>query len=80
MIYVLYGAGGMLLALALLAAGAVAGWKGRIAWKERTRQAAAKETTEEEKRQLEEEQKAFRGMLNYNAETAYQINARGDGG
>ena len=75
MVYVLYGAGGMLLALGLLALGALAGWKGRGAWQERTRQAAAKEATEEEKRLLEEEQKAFHGMLNYNAEMAYRIEA-----
>lgn len=80
MAYVLYGAGGMLLALALLATGAVIGWKGRIAWQEHTRQAVVKEATEEEKRQLEAEQKAFSGLLNYNAETAYQMKDRGEGG
>lgn len=71
MIYVLYGAGGVLLALALLAAGALIGWKGRIAWTEHTRQAAAEETTEEERRRLAAEQKAFSALLNYNAEMAY---------
>lgn len=71
MAYVLYGAGGVLLALALLAAGALIGWKGRIAWQEHTRQAVAKEATEEEKRELEAEQKAFSKLINYSVEMAY---------
>lgn len=80
MSYFLYGAGGVLLALALLAAGMLLGWKGRGAWQEHTKQAVVKEATEEEKRQLEEEQRAFRGMLNYNAEMAYgHRRERGEG-
>lgn len=71
MAYVLYGAGGVLLALALLATGALIGWKSRIAWQEHTRQAVVKEATEEEKRKLEAEQKAFSSLLNYSAEMAY---------
>ena len=80
MAYVLYGAGGVLLALALLVVGAVAGWKSHIAWQEHTRQAVVKEATEEEKRQLKAEQEAFYSLLNYNAEMAYQIEKRGEDG
>ena len=75
MSYVLYGAGGVLLALAMLATGALIGWKGRIAWQEHTRQAVVKEATEEEKRRHEAEQKAFSDLMNYNVEVAY---GRGD--
>lgn len=79
MSYFLYGAGGVLLALALLAAGALIGWKGRMAWQEHTRQAVVKEATEEEKRMLEAEQRAFSSLLNYNAEMAYKVGERGEG-
>ena len=78
MVYLLYGAGGVLLVLALLATGAVLGWKGHIAWQKHTRQVAVQEATEEEKRLLEAEQKAFSGLLNYNVEMAYQME-RGEG-
>lgn len=71
MSYVLYGAGGVLLALALLLSGAVAGWKARGAWIDHTRKAVAEEVSEEEKRRLKAEQQAFDGMLNYNADIAY---------
>lgn len=74
MTYVIYGALGMLAALGLLAVGVVAGWKARGAWQEHTRQAVAKEATEEERRQLVESQRAFEGMLNYNTEQAYGMN------
>lgn len=76
--YFLYGVGGVLLVIALLAFGAVIGWKGHIAWQKHTRQAAVQEATEEEKRQLEAEQRAFSGLLNYNAEVAYKM-GRGEG-
>ena len=69
--YVLYGAGGVLLALALLLSGAVLGWKGHTAWVEHTRRAVVEEVTEEEKRRQEAEQKAFSDLLNYNEEMAY---------
>lgn len=74
MTYVLYGALGTIGVLALMALGFWAGWKARIAWTEHTRQAAVSEATEEERRQLRAEQKAFEGMLNYNPETAYGMN------
>ena len=78
MIYLIYGVGGVLLALGLLVLGFAAGWKGRAAWQEHTKRAVVQEATEEEKRQLEAEQKAFAGLLNYNTETAYGME-RGEG-
>lgn len=74
MTYVIYGALGMLAVLGLLAAGAAIGWKARGAWQEHARKAVAKEATEEERKQLAEEQRAFEGMLNYNLEQAYGMN------
>lgn len=78
MAYFLYGVGGVLLVIALLVLGAVMGWKGHIAWQKHTRQAAVQEATEEEKRQLEAEQRALSGLLNYNVEMAYRME-RGEG-
>lgn len=74
MTYVIYGALGMLAVLGLLVGGAAIGWRARGAWQERARQAVAKEATEEERRQLMEQQRAFEGMLNYNVEQAYGMN------
>ena len=71
MMYVLYGAAGMLLVLALVAGGFAAGWQARKAWQAHTRKAADHEATEEERRAILAQQKAFESMLNYNAETAY---------
>lgn len=71
MIYVLYGAGGVLLVLALLGIGVLIGWKGKEAWSKHTREAIVAEASEEERRRLKAEQMAFERMLNYNVDTAY---------
>ena len=71
MAYVLYGAGGVLLALALLATGAVLGWRAKGAWIEHTHRAVAEEVSEEEKRKAKAEQQAFESMINYNVDIAY---------
>ena len=71
MAHVLYGAGGMLLALVILAAGIAIGWKAKSAWIEHTHRAVAEEVTEEEKRRAKAEQQAFESMMNYNADIAY---------
>lgn len=71
MTYVLYGALGVLVVLGLLVAGAAIGWKARGAWQDHAKRVVAEEATEEERRQLIESQRAFEGMLNYNAEQAY---------
>ena len=71
--YLILGAGGVLLVLAVLAAGVVLGWKGSQAWQKHSRQRVAEETTEEERRALEAEQRAFSSLLNYNADMAYNM-------
>lgn len=74
MIYVLYGALGTLGVLALIALGFLAGWKARVSWQKHTRRAVAEEASEDERRAILAEQKAFEGMLNYSTETAYGLN------
>lgn len=73
MLYVLYGAVGVLAALGLLGLGFFAGWKARKLWQEHTRRAAVQEASEEERRRLEAEQRAFEGLMGYSPETAYGI-------
>ena len=71
--YLILGAGGVLLVLAVLAAGAVLGWKGSQAWQRHCGKRVAKEATEEERQALEAEQRAFSSLLNYNADRAYNM-------
>ena len=72
----LLGAAGALIVLALLGGGFCLGWKAGEWAKLRQGRIAEKEAGLEERRRLMEEQKAFRQMLNYNAETAYGMNGR----
>lgn len=67
MTYFLLGAAGTLAVLGLLSLGAFCGWKAR----ERFTAKAAQEVREEERRRVEEEQRAFGEMLNYNVNKAY---------
>lgn len=76
MLYVIYGAVGVLAALVLLGLGFAAGWKASRAWREHARRTAVQEATEEERRRLEAEQRAFEGLMGYNRETAYGIRDR----
>ena len=69
---ILLGALGALLAVALVAAGAAMGWM--VSKMLGGTQSKPKEPGEAERRQLMEEQKAFRQLLNYNVETAYGMN------
>ena len=71
---VILGALGVLLVLLLLAIGFFMGWRARVLWVRHTHRAVAEELTEQEKRALKAEQKAFDGLLNYNMETAYGMN------
>jgi len=71
---VIYGALGVLAVLGLLALGFFMGWKARVLWVKHTVQAVRAEVTEQERRALEAEQKAFDGLMNYNMETAYGMN------
>lgn len=73
MIYMIYGALGVLGVLALLGGGFAAGWVGRRLWQTRNDRGAAEERSEEERRAVQEEQKAFEGMLSYNTDIAYGI-------
>ena len=67
MTYFLLGAAGTLAVLGLVSLGAFCGWKAR----ERFQQKAVQEVREEERRRVEEDQRAFNDMLNYNIDTAY---------
>ena len=72
--YVAYGALGVLFALGLLALGFFAGWRGRGMWLKHTAQAVKQEISEQERREFEAQQKAFDGLLSYNAEQAFGMN------
>ena len=69
--YLIYGALGTLAVLALLTLGVFIGWKANNSFRIHSTRVAAEEASEEERRQLLAEQKAFESMLNYNPETAY---------
>lgn len=71
---IIFGALGVLLVLGLLALGFFMGWRGHVLWLRHTRTAVAKEMTEQEKRAYEAQQRAFEGLMNYSAETAYGLN------
>ena len=72
--YLIFGALGTLAVLALLALGVFIGWKANNSFRTHSTRVAAEEASEEERRQLLAEQKAFESMLNYNPETAYGMN------
>lgn len=73
MIYALYGMLGAFLTLLLFAAGVVVGFKlrSRIAEHEASKRPKPETPAEEERRRLIEDQKAFRTMMGYNADTAF---------
>ena len=71
MIYVIYGAVGVIAVLALVVGGFYAGWRAHDAWRKHATKAAAEEATEEERRALAAEQRAFEAMLSYNLDAAY---------
>lgn len=72
--YILFGAAGAVIALGLVALGFFIGWKAGPAWRAHTARVRAQEASEEERRQLIEEQQAFRNLLGYNTDTAYGLN------
>lgn len=72
--YLIYGALGVLVVLALLALGIFVGWKANTAFRLHSTRVAAEEASEEERRQLVADQRAFESMLNYNQDTAYGLN------
>ena len=67
MIALVYGALGTILVLALLGLGAFLGWYCAVHIRKKT----SEEATEEERRHLAAEQRAFECMLGYNPDTAY---------
>ena len=72
----LMGALGAIAVLTMLAGGFLLGWKA-AGGKSRHRSAVSEqEAGLEERRRMLEEQKAFREMLNYNAETAYGMHGK----
>lgn len=73
MIYLMYGAAGMLAVLALLSAGAYIGWRANSAFGKLSRKRAGEEASEEQRRQLAAQQQAFEDMLSYNQDTAYGV-------
>ena len=72
--YILFGAVGAVTALGLVALGFFIGWKAERVWRAHMGRVSAEEASEEERRQLIEEQQAFRSLLGYNADTAYGMN------
>ncbi len=74
MMYLIYGAVGMLAVLVLLACGFFAGWYANHAFVRYSRKHQVEMATHEEQMQLMAQQRAFESMLNYNQDTAYGIN------
>ena len=75
MIYLVYGAGGMLLVLVLLFLGVFLGWKFKEACEKYGRKSETEEIGQEQRRQLLAQQQAFEEMLHYNQDTAYGVAA-----
>ena len=85
MIYLMYGAGGMLVILTVFFFGGFLGWKACEGVGKYNRKRTAQEATQEQRRELAAQQQAFEEMLRYNQDTAYGIGAgvevlRGDEG
>lgn len=71
MMNIVFGALGVLLVLGLLALGFFCGWRARICWVSHTQRAAIQEISEQERKELLAQQKAFDQMMSYNADVAY---------
>ena len=71
MIYVVYGALGVLFALGLLALGFFIGWRSHVLWLKHTNRAVRQELSEQEKQAFEAQRKAFDGLMGYSADVAY---------
>lgn len=69
------GMAGALVSLGLLAGGFALGWRER----DRSRTRAAAELDQAQQRRLEEEQRAFRQLMTYSAETAYGMTGTEEG-
>ena len=73
MLNFIFGAIGALVVIALIAIGFVIGWHANNAFRRHSTRVAAEEASEEERRQLIADQRAFETMLNYNQDIAYGI-------
>lgn len=73
MLYIAYGACGVIAVLMLLCIGAVLGWKLRGTYDLHTRRIAEDTRTEAQKQQFREEQEAFESMMSYNVDMAYGL-------
>lgn len=73
MVYIIYGAVGVLLGLAICAGCIYLGWRGHAKFVEHTRTAEAKELGEQERARLIEQQQAFRSMMDYSTDVAYGL-------
>ncbi len=71
--YFIFGAVGALSVMVLLATGVLIGWKANNSFRKHSSRVAAEEASEEERRQLIADQRAFETMLNYNQDTAYGL-------
>lgn len=73
MVYIIYGAVGVLLGLAICAGCVYLGWRGHAKFVEHTRTVEAKELGERERTRLIEQQQAFRSMMDYSTDVAYGL-------
>lgn len=73
--HIVLGAIGVLVVLGLLVLGFSIGWRCRIMWTRHTTRAVKQELTEQERRDLIAQQRAFDSLMNYSAETAYGMTA-----
>lgn len=74
MVYVAYGAIGVVAVLLLLLSGVLIGWKLRVAYDKHNVKVVQEQMTEEQKQDFLASQRAFEAMLNYNTEQAYGLN------
>ena len=65
---------GAIVAVALIAAGVVAGWKLKDADLKRSQRVTAKELTKAEELRVKEMNEAWTSLHDYNVETAYGLN------
>lgn len=73
MLYIAYGALGVIAVLVLLGIGAVLGWTLKSTYDAHTRKVAEDTRTDEQKRQFKEDQEAFEAMMHYNTDIAYGL-------
>ena len=74
MVFVIYGAVGVLAVLLLLLGGAFLGWKLHTRYIAHNHRIIREELTDEQKRKFAADQAAWEAMMNYSTETAYGLN------